>query len=106
MGQTCNAFILDFPGKDAGWLGERFQVFPQFSTLQVGQPAQIRTENSMLNMRRIPGLNQAVLQMLPHETVVTVVALPQTVDGYVWWQICTGSLGFRGVWSGGFSRVS
>ncbi len=84
-----HAFILDFPDKDAGWLGDRFQVFPQFSALQVGQPAKIRTENSMLNMRRVPGLNHEVLQMLPHEAVVTVTAPPQTVDGYVWWQVCT-----------------
>ena len=83
------AFILDFPDKDAGWLGDRFEIFPQFSALQVGQPAKIQTENSMLNMRRVPGLNHEVLQMLSHETVVTVVAPPQTVDGYVWWQVCT-----------------
>lgn len=84
-----HAFILDFPGKDAGWLGERFEVFPQFSALQVGQPAKIQTENSMLNMRRVPGLNNEVVQMLPDKTVVTVVAPPQTVDGYVWWQVRT-----------------
>ncbi len=86
---SYHAFILDFPDKDVGWLGDRFEVFPQFSALQVGQPAKIRTENSMLNMRRVPGLNTEVLQMLPHETIVTVVAPPQTVDGYVWWQVCT-----------------
>ena len=83
------AFILDFPGKDAAWLGERFEPFPQYSALQVGQSAKIQTENSMLNMRRVPGLNHEVLQMLPHDTVVTISALPQTVDGYVWWQVCT-----------------
>ncbi|KAA3664263.1 MAG: SH3 domain-containing protein [Chloroflexi bacterium] len=84
-----HAFILDFPGKDAGWLGKKFEPFPQFSALQVGQPAKVQTENSVLNMRRVPGLNHEVLQMLPHETVVTIVAPAQTVDGYVWWQVCT-----------------
>ena len=86
---SYHAFILDFPGKDAGWLGRKFELFPQFSALQIGQPAKIQVENSILNMRRVPGLNHEVLQMLPHDTVVTVVALPQTVDGYVWWQVCT-----------------
>lgn len=57
--------------------------------MQEGKPAKTQTENSMLNMRRVPGLNTEVLRMLPHETVVTVVAPPQTVDGYVWWQVCT-----------------
>jgi len=83
------AFILDFPGKDAAWLGERFEIFPQYSALQVGQRAKIQTENSMLNMRRVPGLNHEVLQMLPHETIVTIAAPAQSADGYVWWQVCT-----------------
>ena len=84
-----HAFMLDFAGRDAGWLGDAFELFPQYSALQVGQPAKIQVENSALNMRRVPGLNTAVLRMLPHDTVVTVVAPPQTLDGYTWWQVCT-----------------
>ncbi|MCP5095127.1 MAG: SH3 domain-containing protein [Chloroflexi bacterium] len=84
-----HAFMLDFVGRDAGWLGDAFEVFSQYSALQVGQPAKIQVENSILNMRQVPGLNTAVLRMLPHETIVTVVAPPQNIDGYTWWQVCT-----------------
>jgi hypothetical protein len=87
--EKYHAFVLDLPGMDAGWLGDAFELFPPYSALQVGQPAKIQVENSMLNMRQMPGLNTAVLRMLPHDTIVTVPAPPQTIDGYTWWQVCT-----------------
>ncbi len=49
-----------------------------------------------LNLRSAPGLRNAIVTKLQHETRVTVVDGPQVVDGFRWWQVelADGTIGW------------
>lgn len=64
--------------------------YPAFRT--IGQAIQIYVpEDGYLNMRAEPSLTAGVVTLLQSGTRGTIIAGPESRDGYIWWQISVGS---------------
>ncbi|MEL6527209.1 MAG: SH3 domain-containing protein, partial [Chloroflexota bacterium] len=58
----------------------------------IGQAIQIYVpEDGYLNMRAEPSLTAGVVTLLQSGTRGTIIAGPESRDGYIWWQISVGS---------------
>jgi Tol biopolymer transport system component len=85
------------PGGSVGSVGNVGNASVPPPNLVIGGQAVVTTtRGDTLNLRQTPGLSAPVLRILKPGAVVTILAGPQMVDNFRWWQVSAddGSVGW------------
>jgi uncharacterized protein YgiM (DUF1202 family) len=87
-----------------GWASADYLDISQWHGGDVGFPigAIVTVATDALNLRDAPGLNGAVLDVLPTGAEGTTLTSPTAIDGYMWYQVDFGAAHGTGWVAGGY----